>query len=213
MRFAEKLYRSPFGRILSVTAKTLAKLQQPFMIYGWRDPVSGVYRKWTRISSNAIIMSQSRLSIGDYVWVWHHTILDATEGITIGEGAQIGSWVGVFTHGSENAIRLLGREFIHIPNTERRGYTRGAVNIGAYSFIGAGSVILPGVTIGKGCLVGAHSLVTQAIPDFSIAIGAPAKVKGSTLDIDARIFRQHDHAQTYFDEDGLSIIQQKLLDR
>jgi acetyltransferase-like isoleucine patch superfamily enzyme len=213
MRLAERLYRSPFGRVLSATAHVLAKLQQPFMVYGWRDSASGVYRKWTRVSSNAIIMNQKQLSIGDHVWVWHHTILDATEGITIGEGTQIGAWVGIFTHGSESAVRLLGREFIHIPNTERQGYTRGAVQIGAYSFIGAGSVVLPGVTIGKGCLIGAGSLVTQDIPDFSVAIGAPAKVKGSTLDIDARLFRQQNYTQTYFDEEGLSIIQHKLLDR
>lgn len=213
MRLAERLYRSPLGRVLSATAHILAKLQQPFMVYGWRDSASGVYRKWTRISSNVIIMNQKQLSIGDHVWVWHHTILDATEGITIGEGTQIGAWVGIFTHGSESAVRLLGREFIHIPNTERQGYTRGAVKIGAYSFIGAGSVVLPGVTIGKGCLIGAGSLVTQDVPDFSVAIGAPAKVKGSTLDIDARLFRQQNYTQTYFDEEGLSIIQHKLLDR
>lgn len=37
-------------------------------------------------------------------------------------------------------------------------------------------VILPGVTIGRGCTVGAMSVVTKSIPDFSVAIGQPAKV-------------------------------------
>ena len=48
--------------------------------------------------------------------------------------------------------------------------------IGDDSWIGGGVVILPGVTIGRGCTVGAMSVVTKDIPDFSVAIGQPAKV-------------------------------------
>lgn len=210
MRTVERLYRSSFGRIMSAAAHVIAKAQQPFMVYGYNDPATGCFRKWTRMSSNTIIMNKNNLSIGDHVWVWHHSILDATEGLTIEEGAQIGAWVGIFTHGSESAVRLLGSQFVHIHNTERMGYTRGAVKIGAYSFVAAGAVILPGVTIGKGCLIGAGSLVTQDIPDYSIAIGAPAKVKGSTINMDARAFRQHDFAETYFDETALAQVELKL---
>jgi len=50
------------------------------------------------------------------------------------------------------------------------------VVIGDDSWIGGGVVILPGVTIGRGCTVGAMSVVTKDIPDFSVAIGQPAKV-------------------------------------
>jgi len=50
------------------------------------------------------------------------------------------------------------------------------VRIGTGSFIGTHSVILPGVTIGRGCVIGAGSVVTSDIPDFSIAVGAPARV-------------------------------------
>lgn len=35
---------------------------------------------------------------------------------------------------------------------------------------------MPGVTIGKGCTIGAGSVVTKDIPDFSVAVGSPAKV-------------------------------------
>lgn len=200
MRLAERLYRSPFGRIMSVLGRGLGLLHRPFMVYGYRDPATGRFRKWTRLSSNVVVLSKHRLAIGDHVWVWHHSILDATEGLTIEEGAQIGAWVGIFTHGSEHAIRLLGRQFVHIPHGERRGYTRGAVTIGAYTFVGAGAVILPGVTIGKGCLIGSGALVMQDIPDYSIAIGSPARVRGSTRDTDSRFFRKYDYSETYFEE-------------
>lgn len=57
------------------------------------------------------------------------------------------------------------------------GYTKiGRVNIGDNVFIGAESVILPGVTIGKNVIVGANSTVTHDIPDNSVAAGSPAKI-------------------------------------
>lgn len=206
----EKLYRSPFGRLMSGLAWGLGRFQRPVMLYGYRDLPSGQWRKYTRLSSSAVLMNRPALSIGDHVWVWHYSILDATAGLTIEEGCQIGAWVGVFTHGSQNSIRLLGDQFIHIPNQQRAGYTRAAVHIGAYSFLAAGVKVLPGVTIGKGCLVGAGSLVVRDLPDFSVAVGSPAVVKGSTIDIDLEFFRQQDFSATYYDPDALALIQERL---
>ena len=56
-------------------------------------------------------------------------------------------------------------------------YTKiGRVTIGDNVFIGAESVVLPGVTIGSNVIVGANSTVTHKIPDHSVAAGSPAKV-------------------------------------
>lgn len=43
-------------------------------------------------------------------------------------------------------------------------------------WIGEGVMIMPGVTIGEGCIIGAHSVVNKSIPPFSIAVGSPARV-------------------------------------
>lgn len=50
------------------------------------------------------------------------------------------------------------------------------VEIGEGSWIGEKVAIMPGVTIGRRCVVGANSVVTHNIPDYSIAVGSPAKV-------------------------------------
>jgi acetyltransferase-like isoleucine patch superfamily enzyme len=54
--------------------------------------------------------------------------------------------------------------------------TKGATRIGANVWLGANVVVTSGVTIGERCVIGANSVVTQDIPPFSIAAGAPAKV-------------------------------------
>lgn len=43
-------------------------------------------------------------------------------------------------------------------------------------WIGAGSIILPGVTVGVNSVIGAGSIVTKSVPDYSVAVGNPAKV-------------------------------------
>lgn len=50
------------------------------------------------------------------------------------------------------------------------------VEIGDSSFIGFGSIILPNVKIGRYVIVGAHSVVTNDIPDYSVVVGIPAKI-------------------------------------
>lgn len=180
------------------------------MLYGMKDPKTKKFRKYTRYSSDVVFLSKKNLSIADNVWIWHHSIIDATEGIEIEEGCQIGAWVGIFTHGSEASIRLLGRQYIDIPNTARKGYTRGAVRIGAYSFIGAGARVLPGVEIGKGCLIASGALVNKSVPDYSIVVGQPGKIIGSTIVSDKKYFEEYDFSDTYYDRIALEQIREML---
>ena len=61
------------------------------------------------------------------------------------------------------------------------GYTKIAnVKIGDNVFIGADSVVLPGVVIGDNVIIGANSSVTRSIPDNSVVVGSPARVICST---------------------------------
>lgn len=50
------------------------------------------------------------------------------------------------------------------------------VLIGRHSWLGQNVCILPGVSIGEHCIVGANSVVKSSIPDFSVAVGSPARV-------------------------------------
>jgi acetyltransferase-like isoleucine patch superfamily enzyme len=58
-----------------------------------------------------------------------------------------------------------------------QGFTsKGPTRIGDNVWCGAHVVVTSGVTIGRRCVIGANSVVTEDIPEFSIAAGAPAKV-------------------------------------
>lgn len=56
------------------------------------------------------------------------------------------------------------------------------VRIGNGSWIGYGSVVLPGADIGEHVVIGANSVVTGVIPSFSVAVGSPAKVIRKYID-------------------------------
>lgn len=60
---------------------------------------------------------------------------------------------------------------------KNQGYDRIApIRIGRGCWIGQNVVFLPGVTVGAFCIVGANSVVNKSIPDYSIAVGSPARV-------------------------------------
>lgn len=168
------------------------------MIYGFRDPTTKQWRKWVRLSSSVSILGRDQLSMGDYVWMSDYSIIDAAGGVTIGEGCQFGAYVIILTHGSEHSIRLLGRSLVHIPNAERLGYTRGPVQIGEYTFFGAHCAVLPGTTVGTGCLIGAGTLVSGIIPDYSVVLGWPGRIVGDTRTIDRDWMTRHDFSATYY---------------
>lgn len=198
--FLKKIYIGPLGMPIHFILFIIGRIFKPFMIYGYYDKSKKKFQKFTRISSTAVLSDNKKISIGDHCWIWHHSILDGSNGISIGEGVQIGAWVGIFTHSSHIAIRLHGRNYLKVDKHERVGYIRGAVSIGDYTFIGAGAKILPGVKIGKGCVISAGAMVTKNVPDYSIAAGNPAKVIGSTMDLDKKFLDAESIKEQYFDQ-------------
>ncbi len=57
-----------------------------------------------------------------------------------------------------------------------QGIVKGPVRIGPDTWIATKVTMLRDTTIGRGCVLGSHAVVKGEIPDFSIAVGAPAKV-------------------------------------
>lgn len=203
-KIAQKIYLSPLGFLISIIMNAFAVFHKPFMVYGFFNRKERRFYKNTRISSSAKLVDKSNISIKDNVWIGHYCLLDGIGGIKINEGVNIASHTCVYTHSSQNSIRLLGKKFIEIPALERAGYISGSVEIGEYTFIGTSCVILPKTTIGKGCIIGAGSIVKGAFPDFSVIAGNPAKIVEDTRNIDRKLFSEGMDFKDYFDQTLIS---------
>jgi acetyltransferase-like isoleucine patch superfamily enzyme len=180
----KKIMPSPLKKIIRIRANAIIrKFKAPRMLLGFENH-SGEYHEKTRISDTVYFYHPEAIRIDDNVFIWHYTILDGTGGLEIGEGTQIGAWVGIFTHSSHIAIRLYGMHYQNVPESEKIGYPIAPVKIGKYVFVGAGSKILPGVSLGNGALISAGSIVNRDVNAFDVVAGNPAKVIGNTKAMD-----------------------------
>jgi acetyltransferase-like isoleucine patch superfamily enzyme len=168
----------------------------PRMVGGWVRG-DGVYLRHTRVSNASVCMAAERLHVEDHVFIGHFSVLDATYGLRIGEGCQIGFFTGIFTHSSHVAVRLYGRAYVDTPH--KHAYFTAPVALGPYCFVGAHATLLPGTTLGRGCLVAAYSLVSGTFEDFSVIAGNPAKRVGDTRKMDAPHLAKHPELQAHYD--------------
>ena len=182
-------------RVWQPAKRLISRLWGPRMVFGFVRG-DGEYLKNTRVSNSSVLFARDRLDVGDHVFIGHFSVLDATFGLSIGEGCQIGFFTGVFTHSSHAAIRLYGRSYVDVP--DKQAYYTAPVVIGAYSSIGAHATLLPGTRLGKGSLVSAYSLVQGEFPDYAILAGQPAKIVGDTRRKDAQLLRQHPELAVHY---------------
>lgn len=107
--------------------------------------------------------------IGDRCLIGRGSHIVGHFGIEIGDDVYTGPNVYITdqNHGTTDLTVPIGRQW---PAPER------PVRIGAGSWLGTGVVVLPGVTIGRHVAVGAGAVVTGDLPDFSMAVGSPARV-------------------------------------
>jgi acetyltransferase-like isoleucine patch superfamily enzyme len=114
--------------------------------------------------SPQIIIGEN-VSIGDYA---HITAINE---IFIGNNVLFGRWVTVTdnSHGKTDICSL------KTPPISRQLYSKGKVVIKDNVWIGDKVTILPNVTIGVGSVIGSNSVVTHDVPDYSVAVGNPAR--------------------------------------
>lgn len=94
----------------------------------------------------------------DFSHCWH---------ISIGNYVTLAPRVIILAHDASTKMHL---DYTRIKN----------VSIGNYVFVGAGSIIMPGVTIGDNVIIGAGSVVTKDIPEGCIYAGNPCRLVGNT---------------------------------
>jgi acetyltransferase-like isoleucine patch superfamily enzyme len=127
------------------------------------------------------------LKIGNNVFIGHFNYIDAfNASLTIGNNVQITNYCNILTHSTHNAIRFPNMD-LKSQKCQETVENIGSIIIKDYTYIGPHSVIMPGTNLGKGCIVAAYSYVKGEFPDFCILRGQPAKIVGTTKDIDQEL--------------------------
>jgi acetyltransferase-like isoleucine patch superfamily enzyme len=133
---------------------------------------------YTWIDSNTSISAMfGPVSLGKRIHVAPGCIINAgSEGVILEDYVGLSSGVHIYGHSEapKDGKRMSGPM---IP-WRFKAFTSGQVRVCKDAFIGAYSVVLPGVTIGEGAVIGAHSLVTKDVKPWTISLGVPARVIG-----------------------------------
>ena len=154
-----------------------------------RKPFIGCLGKSSYLKQGVrIVGNPYRVKIANNVKVWHNSILAVGKGqIVIGDNSILGN--GVILNASIGKISV-GKNVLIAPYSKIFSYSHNLnennedltnsyrienVIIEDDVFIGAGVTILPGVILGRGCMVAAGAVVTKSVEPYTIVGGLPAK--------------------------------------
>lgn len=148
------------------------------------------------------LSGEGRIAVGADVFVGAGSWLQALESpdaapvmVEIGDGS---SFAGGCVISAASSIRIGARvlmarnvyvsDHIHAYDdltraVQDQGVAKlGTVEIGNGAWLGQNVVVCPGVRIGRGAVVGANSVVTEDVPDYTLAVGAPARIVRSFVE-------------------------------
>ena len=119
------------------------------------------YMRWP-----VVILQPECLTIGDGVAIGEFAVLRASGGLRIGDRANIAAHVILTTRGHS----------LELPRNAN--LVDAPIVIEEDVWIGAGAIVLPGVTVGRGSVVAAGAVVTRDVPPMTIVAGVPARSIG-----------------------------------
>ncbi|UYP17654.1 acyltransferase [Rhodococcus sp. Z13] len=125
--------------------------------------------RWVHIGDgNAIRCHEGSLRIGDKVVFGKDNVVNTYLDIEIGASTLVADWCYIcdFDHRTEDITYPI----------KDQGIVKSPVRIGPDTWIAAKVTVLRGTRVGRGSVLGAHAVVKGDIPEYSIAVGSPAKV-------------------------------------
>ncbi|NMO01399.1 acyltransferase [Gordonia sp. TBRC 11910] len=125
--------------------------------------------RWVHIGDgNSLRAHEGSLRIGDKVVFGANNVVNCYIDMEFGASTLVADWCYIcdFDHKMDN---------IEMPIKDQ-GIVKGPVRIGADTWVAAKVTVLRNTIVGRGSVLGSHAVVKGVIPDYSIAVGAPARV-------------------------------------
>lgn len=136
-----------------------------------------VFREKSKLTAWDKYNSQTfhpEIRIGNCCGIGAYSHITAINKIVIGNNVGTGDFILI----TDNSHGYGDTDEFNCRVGEKRLFSQGPVIIEDNVWIGEYSCILPDVTIGRGCVIGAASIIRQSVPPYSIVVGNPAKVVG-----------------------------------
>ena len=137
-----------------------------------------------RIDDNVVIVASNKktpVTIGNYIHIASNCYLAGSAGIEMSDFSGLATGVKIFSASDDYSGKKLTNPTVGKPYI---GGKFGKVTLGKHVIIGAGSIVLPDVTIKQGSSVGALSLVNKDLDDWGVYFGIPVKkIKNRHKDI------------------------------
>ena len=146
----------PFERIEHAVGRIrMARLRQRLASCG----------EQTFISDGLLVERPELTHLGEYVSIGPNISIMGAGGVYIRDGAMLATGTLILTTQHDPTAETMRKTGVH-----------GRIEIGEFSWIGAGAILLPGISIGEHAVVGAGAVVTKDIPPYALAVGIPARV-------------------------------------
>lgn len=140
-----------------------------YIVDRWEKAKELGFGEGTSIYDSALVLGD--VKVGRKTWIGPSVILDGSGGLEIGSYCSISAGVQIYSHNSVKWVMSSGMA--------KYEYAKTIIEDNCY--IGPSTIIAMGVTIGKGCIIGANSLVLHDVPAGSKAFGTPCRVVGKAL--------------------------------
>ena len=181
------LFYTMFWRMFD---KTPASMIQSFAIPVRRILAQKIFRSCGEgviFHHNVLFSKGSNISIGDHSLINRYVMLDDRADITIGAFVMVAAGATIETH-----THPFDDFSLPIAYGGRSGLP---VTVGDNSVLGYNTVLMAGVNVGYRCIIGANSVVTKDVPDYTVAGGVPAKPIKQFLPPDTGTIWQPSHGK------------------
>ena len=112
------------------------------------------------------------ISIKDHVYIGNNCVIQSAHGnIKIGNHVMFGP--GVNLHGGNHVMDRIG---VYMDQVQKKFGDDPDLIVEDDVWVGANAIILGGITIGRGSVIGAGTIVTKSVPPYSVVAGNPGKV-------------------------------------
>lgn len=157
-------------------------LHKPAWVYGPQQMSIGAHSlvlqgTWLSVEQPAWDKPAPVLSIGRRVGIRPYCTITAAEQVVIEDDVIVAAYTSII---DSDHTYALGQ-----PNVMHNPLETAPIRIGRGTWIAERVSVLRGADIGRCCIIGANSVVKGTIPDYSIAVGAPARVVGRVEGVDA----------------------------